>query len=290
MMKEQPLVSILMTAYNREKYIGEAIQSVLNSTYQNFEIIITDDCSTDKTVEIARDFASKDKRIKVYVNEKNLGDYPNRNKAASYAKGKYIKYVDADDAIYYWGLQVVVEMMERFPEAAYGLDSILQDDHRMFPYILSPEEAYVASYTRKLSLFEKAPTSSIIRLDIFNKENGFKEYKMVSDCEMWHRLSLHHSVLVMPDGIVWSRAHEQSESTRWIKDLATNYHYILIRRIFLLSSHCPLPNKLKKSKISQMATEQLKIICKALVSFDFKTVKHIRRLDNIKLIDLLRLI
>ena len=88
----QALVSVLMTSFNRDKYIAEAIDSVLASTYQNWELIIVDDCSKDKTVEIAKSYEAKDNRIKVYVNKKNLGDYPNRNKAASYAKGKYIKY------------------------------------------------------------------------------------------------------------------------------------------------------------------------------------------------------
>src|SRR4051812_47750099 len=92
-----PLVSVLMTSYNREKYIAQAIESVIASTYSNLELIIVDDCSKDSTVSIARSYAENDKRVKVYVNEKNLGDYPNRNKAASYATGKYLKYVDADD-------------------------------------------------------------------------------------------------------------------------------------------------------------------------------------------------
>ncbi|MBN2662839.1 MAG: glycosyltransferase family 2 protein, partial [Bacteroidales bacterium] len=99
-MQNNPFVSVLMTAYNREKYIAEAIESVIASTYQNWELIIVDDGSKDKTVEIAKQYEAKDPRIKVYINEKNLGDYPNRNKAASYAKGKYLKFVDADDLIY----------------------------------------------------------------------------------------------------------------------------------------------------------------------------------------------
>jgi glycosyltransferase involved in cell wall biosynthesis len=68
----KPLVSVLMTAYNREKYIAEAIQSVLSSSYTNFELIIVDDRSSDRTVEIARSFEKRDSRIRVYVNEQNL--------------------------------------------------------------------------------------------------------------------------------------------------------------------------------------------------------------------------
>lgn len=147
MSQEQPLVSVLMTAYNREKYIAAAIESVLASTYSNFELIITDDQSKDHTAEIAKRYAEKDKRIKVFINEQNLGDYPNRNKAASYAQGKYLKYVDADDAIYPWGLQLLVQMMEQFPEAGWGLCSLEQDVQRPFPFQLSPIEAYRYHYS-----------------------------------------------------------------------------------------------------------------------------------------------
>src|SRR6186713_1635409 len=104
----QPLVSVLMTSYNREKYISDAIESVLASTYVNFEVIVVDDCSKDRTVELARSYAERDSRIKIYENEKNLGDYPNRNRAATYAKGKYLKYIDADDYIYPWGLELLI--------------------------------------------------------------------------------------------------------------------------------------------------------------------------------------
>src|SRR5690606_39934476 len=114
-MESNPLISVLMTTYNREEYVAEAIESVLASSYANFELIIVDDCSKDKTVEIAKGYAANDNRIKVYVNEKNLGDYPNRYKAASLTNGKYIKYVDSDDYIYPTGLEIMVNTMEQFP-------------------------------------------------------------------------------------------------------------------------------------------------------------------------------
>ena len=105
-------VSILTTVYNREKYLAACIESVLSSSYQDWELIIVDDVSKDTSLDIAKRYEQKDPRIKVYVNEKNLGDYPNRNKAASYAKGKYLKYLDADDLINPQGLEVMVHTME----------------------------------------------------------------------------------------------------------------------------------------------------------------------------------
>src|SRR5665213_2881754 len=114
---DQPLVSVLMTSYNREKYIAEAIESVLASTYTNFELIIVDDSSTDNTVEIAKSYGRKDSRIKVFVNEKNLAQFGNRNKAASYSRGYFLKYFDSDDVMYPDCLEVMVSAMATYPEA-----------------------------------------------------------------------------------------------------------------------------------------------------------------------------
>ena len=145
-MENKPLVSVLMTVYNREKYIRDAIESVLASTYTNLELIIVDDRAKDKSVEIAKSYEKQDERVHVYINEKNLGDYPNRNKAASYAKGKYLKYVDADDMIYPYGLEQLVYYMEQFPEAAYGMCTYPQDKERIYPFTLDCYEAYKTHY------------------------------------------------------------------------------------------------------------------------------------------------
>ena len=114
-------VSVLTTCYNREPFIGEAIESVLSSSFSDFEYIIVDDHSSDRSAEIARKYGKIDPRVKIYVNERNLGDYPNRSRAASLARGAYLKYVDSDDIIYPHGLQVMMECMRRFPAAGLGL-------------------------------------------------------------------------------------------------------------------------------------------------------------------------
>jgi len=137
-MNNEPLVSVLMTAYNREEYIAVAIESVLSSSFKNFELIIVDDGSKDSTVNIAKSFATKDNRIRVYINEQNLGDYPNRNQAAKYAKGKYLKYLDSDDYFLPGGLEYCVSMMEKNPQA----DWAMHYKHGIEMYeILTPEES-----------------------------------------------------------------------------------------------------------------------------------------------------
>ena len=217
-MDSTPLVSVLMTAYNRENYISEAIESVLASTYTNFELIIVDDQSLDRTLEIAESYKVNDSRIKVFQNQKNLGDYPNRNKAASYAQGKYLKYVDADDQIYPYGLEQLVFYMEQFPEAGYGLCSLEQDKEWVYPFCLSPKEAYNRHYIQKLPLFHKAPLSAIIKKDTFQKMGGFANVRHYGDLDMWHRLSKYHYVVLMPHGLVWYRTSDGQEATIRQKD------------------------------------------------------------------------
>ncbi|MEL1242377.1 glycosyltransferase family 2 protein [Flavobacterium flavipallidum] len=92
----KPLVSVIIPTFNAEKYISDTIQSVQNQTYQNWEIILVDDASTDATPKIIASFLT-DKRIQFYPLEKNSGTGVARNIALEKAKGKYIAFLDADD-------------------------------------------------------------------------------------------------------------------------------------------------------------------------------------------------
>jgi glycosyltransferase involved in cell wall biosynthesis len=131
-----PTVSVLMTAYNRAKYIGVAIESVLASTFRDFELVVVDDGSTDGTQNIVKGCAARDSRIRFHQNDTNLGDC--RNRAASLARGKWLKYVASDDYIYPHGLEVLVSTMQRFPEAGYGLCSFPALPNTPYPVRLSP--------------------------------------------------------------------------------------------------------------------------------------------------------
>jgi glycosyltransferase involved in cell wall biosynthesis len=93
---ERPLVSIITPSFNCEKFIAETIQSVQNQTYQNWEMIIVDDGSTDKTVSIIKKLAARDCRIKFFRIRKNVGTGITRNTALYKANGRYI-FFDADD-------------------------------------------------------------------------------------------------------------------------------------------------------------------------------------------------
>ena len=210
MPEENPLVSVLMTAYNREQYIREAIESVLSSTYTNFELIIVDDCSSDNTLLIAREYANRDSRLSVYSNPKNLGDYNNRNKAAGYVKGKYIKFVDSDDIIYPHSLSVFVTAMEMFSEAGVGIMSSANQDENPYPYLLQPNEAYHYHFY-KMGIFDTGPTALIFRTDRFKEIGGFSGKRFVGDTEINMKLAAKWPVVKIASSLVYWRRHEGQE-------------------------------------------------------------------------------
>ncbi len=255
----KPLVSVLMTTYNREKYLAQAIESVLASTYAHFELLVVDDQSKDRSLEIARNYQAKDERVKSILNEKNLGDYPNRNKAASLAKGKYIKYVDADDMIYPKGLEVLVEGMEMFPEAGFGLSSLPQDKTKMYPFLLSPSEAYYRHYFQQ-QLFHKAPLSAIIRKEAFDAVGGFSGRRYLGDFEMWHMLAARFPVVLMQQGVVWYREHEEQEMQHNRTDYTVPFKYIKCSEEMLQKSECPLDKSLRDKAIEKVRWNQARYI------------------------------
>ncbi|MFC1719526.1 glycosyltransferase family 2 protein [Pseudomonadota bacterium] len=247
MVNTQPLVSVLITVYNRERFLTTAIESVLAQSYQNFELIIVDDCSTDKSVEIARQYLS-DPRVQLYVNEQNLGDYPNRKKAASYAQGKYLKYVDADDFILPYCLEVMVHAMECFPDAGAGL-SVNGWQWEMLPQQLMPQEVYRAHFFHNQNIFGAAPLSSIIKRKVFENLGGFNEGWNTGDSDFWLRAFSIWPAVCLPPGLAHWRTHEGQESSIQTRDLMKQVDVSSRMRKLTISAlekeSCPLSKREK---------------------------------------------
>ena len=116
--KKEPLVSVIIPAYNAEKIVRFTLDSVINQTYKNLEIIIVNDCSKDRTLDVLNEYAKKDKRIKVMSNEKNSGVAETRNNALKSATGDYIAFVDADDV---WNIEKIEKQLNFMTENNYKL-------------------------------------------------------------------------------------------------------------------------------------------------------------------------
>lgn len=225
----KPKVSVLTTCYNREEFLSECIESILLSSFQDFELILVDDCSSDSTWDIIQNYASRDNRIIAHKNEINIGDYPNRNKAASLANGTYLKYVDADDVISRHFLEILVHSMEQFPQAGLGL---FGGPTWAKPQYLNPKAAIRGYYRNEHTCFNRSPLMSIIKRTAFEEIGGFKEASQTGDFELWHRLTAHSGLVLMPS-LAWVRTHPNQQSEEARLDPSVYFRYLIVSLQFL---------------------------------------------------------
>ena len=127
--KHQPLISVIMPVYNAGNFLIEAIESILDQTYQNLEFIIIDDGSTDNSWEIIKNYSEKDKRIRAFKNSKNLGVSTTANFAINKARGQFIARMDADDISFFDRLEKQVRFLAKNPDIiAVGGQCVVIDE------------------------------------------------------------------------------------------------------------------------------------------------------------------
>jgi hypothetical protein len=209
-MSSTPAVSVVMTAYNREAYIGAAIESVLAQTFDDFELIVVDDKSSDATLAVARSYAAVDARVRVMANEHNLGDYPNRNHAASFARAPFFKYHDSDDVMYPHCLATMVAALEAEPQAGFALSTASAWPGGPCPMLLSPRLAYEREFLGR-GLFMAGPSGALFRTDVFRALGGFENHGVPSDFVFWLRACARYSVVLVPGDLFWYREHSGQE-------------------------------------------------------------------------------
>ena len=161
-----PLVSIVTPCYNADKFISEAIESVLAQTYQNWEMLICDDCSTDKSVEIIKSYAEKDSRIKLFITEHNTGTPAEpRNIGIDNAKGYCVAFLDADDQWLPKKLETEISfMLKGGYEIVYSnYEKISWDGKRDGHVIIAPK---IATYNDMVKSCVVPFLTSVIRRDI----------------------------------------------------------------------------------------------------------------------------
>jgi teichuronic acid biosynthesis glycosyltransferase TuaG len=175
------LVSIITPTYNAEKFITETLKSVQNQTYQNWEMILVDDASTDETVKIISDFAEKDNRIKLFKLEKNSGNGFARNIALEKAVGKYIAYLDADDLWFPMKLEKQIQFLkannQHFTFSFY--DCIDEEGNSLnrsveAPLNLTYDELFFCNYVGNLTAIYDADYFGKIILEATQKRQDWR--------------------------------------------------------------------------------------------------------------------
>lgn len=130
-----------MPSYNSSKYIAKSIDSIINQTYTNWELLITDDCSTDNTCEIVERYATVDKRIKLFILEKNTGAGLARNNSIKESKGRYIAFCDSDDKWKSDKLETQLKFMrEKNVEISYSSYLLCDENDNVSGIVVAPSQ------------------------------------------------------------------------------------------------------------------------------------------------------
>ena len=187
--KESPKVSIIMGIYNCENTLEESIESIINQTYQNWELIMCDDCSSDNTFNIAKKYETKYLgKIKLIKNEKNITLGPTLNKCIKFANGKYIARQDGDDLSDSQRLEKQVRFLEENKEFDLVGTSMSVFDESGIYGVRKLKEIPEGKDMMKGSVFCHA--TILIKLEAMKKLNGYStkdSRKQVEDYDLWFR-------------------------------------------------------------------------------------------------------
>lgn len=281
-----PLISVLLTSYNRERYLAESIESVLAQTHRDFELIITDNCSTDRSGEIAREYARQDDRIRLTVNERNLGQFQNRRVAASLARGRYLKYHDSDDVMYRHCLAVMAEALDAEPRSGLALSGSRDWPGGPCPMLLTPELAYEREFLGT-GLFHLGPAGAMFRTDAFRELGGFPLTGVASDYLFWLEACTKVNVLLVPGDLFYYRVHTGQEISN--PTSALQYAQTVGAAWTMLnSSRCPLGASAREQAKRNFAYSQVRGAFRHVKRRRFASAAAIVRHSQMGVIDWIR--
>lgn len=194
------MISVIIPAYNAEKTVVESINSVLGQTYSDFELIVINDGSTDRTLEVVEGIKGKDSRVKVFSYE-NAGGSVSRNRGAFLAKGEFISFLDADDIWTPDKLEMQLLALQKNPE--YGVAYSWTDYINGRGEIVGNGSRVRASgdvYERLIeNNFLENGSNPLIRTEIFIATGGFdNSLKAAQDWDMWLRLAMQSLFVYVP--------------------------------------------------------------------------------------------
>lgn len=177
------LVSIIMAAYNAEKTIELAIESVLNQTYSNFELLVINDCSKDGTAKLVEDFSAKDNRVRLISNEKNSGVSFTRKHGLEEANGSWIAILDSDDAWAPEKLEKQIELQNRTnADLLFTGSAFMDSEGRPIDwYLHAPAEA---TYRQLLKQNVLSNSSALVRKELYAKHYAVGD-GMHEDFAIW---------------------------------------------------------------------------------------------------------
>lgn len=224
-----------MPAFNAELYVAESIQSILEQSFCDFELIIIDDASTDKTIEILNEYVKKDSRIRVFSNQKNLGIAGNRNLGVSLALGKYLAWQDADDVALPFRLEQQYQFLEAHPEVGIvgGYLELFSGEN-----IHGVRRYAEGDLALRKSIFKCSPVAqpaAMIRKDILDKVGIYDlSYPPAEDLDMTFRIGMISKLANIPKILIRYRLSATSATGKSLKIMEINT--LRIRKKYLFKA------------------------------------------------------
>jgi glycosyltransferase involved in cell wall biosynthesis len=223
----EPLISIALCTYNGEKYLKEQLDSIIDQTYRNLEIIIVDDCSLDSTFGIIKKYAGADKRIKYYQNEVNLGYNKNFERAIGLATGDYISISDQDDI---WMLDKIEILLENLKDnwLVFSNSEFMEEDSTNSHPLLNNFSIEGKDYRMMLFTNYVAGHSLLFKREFLAYLLPFPEYGFY-DWWMSFVAFYHHKMAYVDKVLTRYRKHSDSVIQKILKNNKRKLQYLLFK-------------------------------------------------------------
>ncbi|MBB3185995.1 glycosyltransferase family 2 protein [Microbacter margulisiae] len=266
MNQENPLVSIIVITYNSAKYVVETLESTKAQTYQNIELIVSDDCSTDETVESCRNWLNLNKgrfvRTKLITSDRNTGIPANCNRGLFEATGEWLKFIAGDDILYSSGIMQAIKFIQTNP-AIVIFDSIVDIYNDDLSILYERKTGNTQFYTKSKTAQEQLVLFSnnlnkpriISTVGIFVKNVLFRElggynltFPLLEDAPMWFKvLKSGHKIHYLPSPTVKYRKHQDGVSYMKSSQILINQFQLTVNKFMwnYLYKECTLINKLE---------------------------------------------
>lgn len=233
--KWMPKVSVIIPTHNREKYIERAVKSVLRQTYKDYELIVVDDGSTDKTKKIVKKYVKRHPKKVRYIYQDNRGPSAARNTGIRNAQGKYITFLDSDDEYLPKMLKRQISFIKKRPKCRFLYTWYYDTDKkgkikrkRTTKRFRTKEALREGLFFRKLTI---RTSTVMIQKKVFKKTGLFNEnYWYSQDWDMWLRIAKYHRGYCIRKPLAKYRQHDNNRSSRGIK----RYHPDIKRNILKL--------------------------------------------------------
>ena len=258
-----------MPVYNTEKYVWEAIESILSQNFKDFEFIIIDDCSTDRSYEICEEYSKKDERIKLFRNEKNMWISFTRNKLISLSATNYIATQDSDDISLKNRLELCFDFLENNPDYwVVSWDNIIINE--------TSEIIWYRKYSDNIKniILKKSPISQpscMFRKDIFEKLWWYdKQLNYWEDYDLWLKMYANRfKIKNLSENLIKYRLHQTQSKSLKLKQTIKNTLFIQKRAVSKYGVQ-----KSFSDKIYHLLEKILLILPNSFILFLFKKLEY----------------